>query len=244
LQNNLALEEIWNKGAWTEQARNIINSLKNSSFDSKTILILRHSQRYEPKLTEKNPNMELTSQGRSIARLFGSKLPLNKPIRLFHSPVNRCKETAEEIHAGFSEIGGKSIFKGECTAVWGIGANKQFFISELQKYRDIEVFFRWASGFYTIEEFPSLILYCQKGAEVIWNQLKLAPENSIDIYISHDFHLTAFRLGWFGLPPDDRWVNYLGGFAFTFKKNQILLSDYGEIKTVDVPHWWKKVEKK
>jgi hypothetical protein len=72
------------------------------------------------------------------------------------------------------------------------------------------------------------------------NQLKLAPENCIDIYISHDWHLTAFRFGWFGLPPDDRWVDYLGGFAFTFEKNHILLSDYGELKAVDVPHWWKK----
>ena len=239
MQNNLALEEIWSKGAWTEQARNIINSLKNSSFNSKTILILRHSQRYEPKLTDENQYMELTSQGRTIARLFGAKLPKKRTIRLFHSPVNRCKETAEEIHAGFNEIGGKSIFKGECTAVWGIGVNKEFFISELQKYRNIDIFFRWVAGFYTPDEWPSLISYCQKAAGVILNQFKLAPEDSIDIYISHDWHLTAFRFGWFGLPPDDRWVDYLGGFAFTFEKNHILVSDYGEIKTVEAPHWWK-----
>lgn len=68
MQNNHALEKIWSKGAWTEQARNIINSLKNSSFNSKTILILRHSQRYEPKLTDENQYMELTSQGRTIHR--------------------------------------------------------------------------------------------------------------------------------------------------------------------------------
>lgn len=240
MQNNYHLNKVWNEAAWTEEAREIIKNLKNPLFNSKTILILRHSQRYEPSFTDENQNMELTSQGRSIARLFGTKLPKNRIIRLFHSPVNRCKETAEEIHAGFQEIGGKSIFKGECTAIWGIGINNQFFMSELKKLGDIEVFFRWASGFYISENFPSLILYCQKAAEVILDQLELAPENGIDIYISHDWHLNAFRYGWFGLPPIDKLVGYLGGFAFRYEKNLIYLLDYGEIKTIEPPYWWEK----
>jgi len=116
----------------------------------------------------------------------------------------------------------------------------------LQKYPNLEIFFKWASGFYPPEEWPSLLLYCQRAADVLWNQLKLAPENGIDIYISHDWHITAFRFGWFGLPPDDRWVDYLGGFIFTLEEKHILLSDYGEIKAVEAPHWWKnkKLNKK
>ena len=113
MQNNHNIQDIWNNAVWTEEPRNIIKNIKNPSFDSKAILMLRHSQRYEPKLTDVNQIMELTSQGRSIARLFGTKLPKNRKIRLFHSPVNRCKETAEQIHAGFREIGGEGIFKGE-----------------------------------------------------------------------------------------------------------------------------------
>ncbi len=240
MQNNVEVEEVWSKGVWTEQARNLIKNLKDSSFNSKTILIIRHSQRYEPKLTDENQYMELTPQGKKIARLFGTKLPKKRTIRIFHSPVNRCKETAEIIRTGYSEIGGEAIFKGECKAVWGIGIKKQFFMSELQKYQYRTVFFKWASGFYTTEEFPSLIRYCQRGADVILNQLKLAPKNGIDIYISHDWHTTAFRFGWFGLPPHDKWVDYLGGFAFTFENNQITLSDYGEVKSIKAPYWWKK----
>ena len=239
MQTNGEGEEVWSNGVWTEQARNLIKNLKDSSFDSKTILIIRHSQRFEPKFTDENQYMELTPQGRTIAKLFGTKLPKRKTVRLFHSPVNRCKETAEEIHTGFRKIGGEAIFKGECKAVWGIGMNKQFFMSELQKYRHRVVFFRWVSGFYNIEEMPSLVQYCQKGADVILNQLKLAPDNGLDIYVSHDWHTTAFRYGWFGLPPHDKWIDYLGGFAFTFEKNQIILSDYGEIKSIKGPYWWK-----
>jgi len=238
MQNNHNIQDIWNNAVWTEEPRYIIKNLNNSSFDSNLILILRHSQRFEPELSDENQNMELTPEGRSIARLFGMKLPKNRIIRLFHSPVNRCKETAEQIHAGFKEIGGESIFKGECPVVWRIGINNKLFMSELQKYRDAELFFRWASGFYTQEEFPSLILYCQRAAEIIWNQLKLAPKNGIDIYISHDYHLNAFRYGWFGLPPEDRLVGYLGGFIFTLVENHFILSDYGEIRAIEPPHWW------
>ncbi|MFX1312627.1 MAG: histidine phosphatase family protein, partial [Promethearchaeota archaeon] len=100
MENNLDIEEVWSKAAWTEQARNLIKSLKEPSFNSKNILILRHSQRYEPKLADLNWYMELTSQGRKMARLFGMKLPKRRTIRLFHSPVKRCKETAQEIHEG------------------------------------------------------------------------------------------------------------------------------------------------
>jgi len=239
MQNHEIINKIWNKETWTEQAREIIENLKNPLFNSKSILILRHSQRYEPKLIDVNQNMELTPQGRSIAGLFGTKLPKNRTIRLFHSPVNRCKETAEEIHSGFEGIGGKSIFKGECTVVWKIGINNKFFMSELNKYGDLDVFFRWASGFYKIENFPSLVSYSQGAADVIRNQLSSAPKNGIDIYITHDYHLNAFRYGWFGLPPDDRWVGYLGGFLFRFEENLITYANFGEIKTIEAPHWWK-----
>ncbi|MFW9896746.1 MAG: histidine phosphatase family protein, partial [Candidatus Thorarchaeota archaeon] len=157
MQDHPNVNIIWKEEPWTEEARDIIKHLKNSVFEPKCIVILRHSQRYEPSLDDEHQYMELTPQGRSISRFFGSKLPKNRIIRLFHSPVNRCKETAEEIHKGYEDIGGESIFKGECSAVWRIGIKNDFFMSELQKLSDMEIFFRWASGFYKLENFPSII---------------------------------------------------------------------------------------
>lgn len=238
MQNNPNIEKIWNKEVWLEQARGIINNLDQFSLSSKIILILRHSQRFEPKLTDENQYMELTSQGRIMARFFGEKLPNNRTIRLFHSPVNRCKETAEEIHVGFKENGGESIFKGECKVVWGIGLKREFFMSELQKHRDIDIFYRWVAGFYKPDDMPSITTFCQKAANVIWNQFNKEPEKGIDIYISHDWHMNSFRFGWFSLPPEDKWIGYLGGFAFTFEEDHILLLDYGEFKSIEIPYWW------
>lgn len=236
MQENPNLEEIWDKEVWLEQARVIINELNHFPLSSKISLILRHSQRFEPKLTDKNLNKDLTSQGRTMARFFGKKLPKTRTIRLFHSPINRCKETAEEIHIGFKEYGGESIFKGECNVLWGIGQKRYFFISEKQKR--IELFSRWKDGVYKPEDMPLLLPFCQRAAKAIWNQINDEPKNGIDIYISHDWHINTFRFGWFNLPPDDRWIDYLGGFAFTFEKDYILLLDYGKFKSMEIPHWW------
>ena len=43
-------KKIWKKYPWTKQACNIIEHLDKFPANSKIILILRHSQRYEPKL--------------------------------------------------------------------------------------------------------------------------------------------------------------------------------------------------
>jgi len=41
--------KLWNELEWTADARQIIEGLKNYPKDSKIILILRHSQRNEPR---------------------------------------------------------------------------------------------------------------------------------------------------------------------------------------------------
>ncbi|MFW9949678.1 MAG: hypothetical protein ACFFKA_06095 [Candidatus Thorarchaeota archaeon] len=61
----------------------------------------------------------------------------------------------------------------------------------------------------------------------------------MDIYITHDWHTISLRFGWFGIPPDKRWVKFLGGFAFTLQEDHILLLDYGKLKRIEFPYWWK-----
>ncbi|KON29522.1 hypothetical protein AC480_03035 [miscellaneous Crenarchaeota group archaeon SMTZ1-55] len=45
-------------------------------------------------------------KGRRLAREFGKSLPHSYSIRLFHSPIPRCKETAEYVRKGFQQTGG------------------------------------------------------------------------------------------------------------------------------------------
>jgi len=114
------INKIWKEADWPSEARQIINGLKKFPDDSKIILLLRHSQRNEPKGFNVDADLNLTHQGREIAKIFGENLPKSKPIRLFHSKADRCRETAEEIFNGFKKIGGEAVLEGNLLPLYHI----------------------------------------------------------------------------------------------------------------------------
>ena len=67
--------------------------------------MMRHAARH-PIADPKLPHLaELTSEGCSAAEEFGARLGGFARLRLFHSPVNRCKQTAECIAQGAGRAG-------------------------------------------------------------------------------------------------------------------------------------------
>ncbi len=233
------IEKIWNERSWTKQARDIITNIRKFPEDAKVILILRHSQRNEPKKFSVNADLNLTPQGRKIAYLFGSNLPKNRSIRVFHSDAERCQDTAKEIFNGFKEIGGEAVLKGSFKPLSHIGIPVKSFFKENEKYEILELFYRWVAGVYSPTLWTPLITYSQNAGVQMLEKIDNAPEKTLDIHVTHDLHLMALRLGWFGLHPDGRWVDYLGGFVFSLLEDQIKLFEYGEFKPVEYPYWWK-----
>ncbi|MHA1233745.1 MAG: hypothetical protein ACTSQL_01510 [Promethearchaeota archaeon] len=213
---------IWENAEWTVQTRNIIKALKEFPENSKIILLLRHSHRNNPTASEKMHEMKLTPQGHQIATIFGQKLPISRSIRLFHSAVERCQETAEDILTGFGSVGGEGTLNGKLTPLFHAGT-----------------VYRWAVGFYSPDTIVPFQSYCQKAAGVIWNGIKDAQEGGIDIHVTHDIFLIALKYGWFGLPPDQDWVPFLGGVAFALNKNEIKLFDRDRFHSIPNPYWWK-----
>jgi len=175
-----------------------------------------------------------------MANYFGRKLPRDKPIRLFYSKAERCRDTAREIFNGVRDFGGEAILKEELVPLYRIGINLEFFYEENKKYDILEIFFRWVAGLYSPELWLPLGSYCQKAAEIIMGNFKNIPDNGLDIHITHDLHLMALKFGWFGLPPTKKWVNYLGGFAFSFINDEILLLDSKNMIHIEIPYWWKQ----
>ena len=233
-------EKIWKESDWTDEARQIIDGLKEFPNNSKIILILRHSHRDEPTALEGAQKLRLTPQGHAIAKKFGENLPISRPIKIFNSIIWRCEETAKDIHEGFKSMGGESELKGDLLPLVSIGINeKEFYMNMFNNGNVIDSFYRWVVGYYDPNDWTPFREYCQSTAHLFLDQVKNSPENGLYIFVTHDFNLMAFRLGWFGLPPK-KWVKFLGGFAFTIEAEQTLLLDYGELKPVAIPHWWKK----
>ena len=92
-------ERVWEEGSWTQLAKDILEELHQFPEDSKIIIVLRHSHRKHSGDAEKLSKLALTPLGHEIAYFFGKSLPNDRPIRLYHSVVNRCVETAENIRS-------------------------------------------------------------------------------------------------------------------------------------------------
>ncbi|MFX0076008.1 MAG: hypothetical protein ACFE96_11235, partial [Candidatus Hermodarchaeota archaeon] len=170
-------------------------------------------------------------------------LPIGRPIRLFHSPRNRCKVTAEKIFQGFKKINGKGEYLGVCNALYGIGINNQSYLDEFNKSINYQVILRYLAGIYSPDLWPPAQPFYQRSGAQIWSQVENIAESGINIFVTHDFHIMIFRFGWFALPPDERWVDYLGGFAFSINEDYVLLLDHGKVMKVGIPYWWKNRKK-
>jgi len=233
-------EKIWKEDEWTKEARQIIDGLKEFPDNSKIILVLRHSHRNPQTALEGAQKTRLTPQGHAIAKKFGESLPHNRTIKLFHSIIWRCEETANDINEGFKKVGGTSEVMGPLEALAYIGiSDKQFYFELFNNTPILEAFYRWVVGFYNPNDWTPFNQYCQSMAHVILNQAKNSPDKGLDIFVTHDFNIMVLRFGWFALPLKQKWVDFLGGFAFTVEEDHILLLEYGELKEVPIPHWLK-----
>jgi len=163
------IEKIWEEADWVSHARKIIDNLELFPKNSRIILILRHSHRNQPLPHENVNKLRLTPQGHAIAEKFGENLPKSRTIKLYYSKIWRCEETAENIHKGFQNIGGRSELIGEYKPLFDIGIQKRSFTERFKKRHFREVLYRWAAGFYPIEEWIPFTTYCQETAHYCTN---------------------------------------------------------------------------
>lgn len=231
-------ELIWESGSWILQVRQLIKNLTKFSDKAKLILILRHSERLEPKEIGDGIELHLTEIGHKMAHLLGQKLPKERKIRIYHSVAARCIETAVDILKGFESKGGNGHIEGILEPLHRLGIDREFFIKELKKRSVNEFLGRWIAGLYPPQKINTLSTYSQNAAKVIWDQFSTLPEGGIDLHVTHEILIMALRFGWFGLPPNNYWVNFLGGYAFTFKNDRILLLDNNQLIKVEFPYWW------
>ncbi len=235
-------KETWEKEEWASEARQLVEKLKNFPDSSKIIVILRHSLRNELTNAHEMVNLGITPLGYEVAKIFGKNIAKQRPIRLFHSIVARCKETALAIKDGFESVSGKVEIKGILDPLFKIAKKSEVLSNILFKLQPKAFIPRWVAGLYPSTLVTPFTDYCQDSARVIWTLLDKAKPCGIDIHVTHDLYLMALRWGWFGIPLSDYWVPYLGGFAFSINQNDITLLSDGKMESFELPYWWNNVK--
>ncbi|MFW9780773.1 MAG: histidine phosphatase family protein [Candidatus Heimdallarchaeota archaeon] len=236
------IEKIWHHDNWTQETKKLLLGLEQFPSDSKVILILRHSHREHSDDPWRVSKLKLTPLGHEIAKKFGENLPLERNIRLFYSFLDRCKETAESILKGFKNKKGIGMLMNTLDVLVDIGMEPDLFFNEITKYPLTKFFYRWIAGLYSSDIIMSFNKFCQQAAYTIWKEIEQAPDKGIDIHVSHDLIILCYKFGWFGLPPNDYWPSFLGGFAFSIIEDNILLYDNNGLNSFEIPYWWKNLD--
>lgn len=224
---------------WGKPVLKLLSHVKDLNEDVPTSIIIRHSERDEPEDLWEILEAQLTERGRQTAVEFGEHLPVNKTYRIYHSPVERCRDTARFIEQGIIRIGGKAIFMGEMENLMQIECISEKFIEYLE--RDSNSFVnKWFSGAYPPEEIEPAINVAQRTALEITKNFQKSAKDFVDIYVSHDFHVINYLFYWGGILALPDWIQYLDGFMLQFKNDKLSFYYNGGKKEVAYPYWWKE----
>lgn len=201
-------------------------------------VILRHAARF-PITNQAEPHLaELTPQGIADAEAFGERIQGFDCIRLFHSPVKRCQQTAEAILRGAKKTGLSGEIAGP-EDVLGAG-----YISDLKEAGRLaiqhgeDMVRRWLAG-----EIPTSVmstaveLATEKLSYLLQRLREPCPQGRrLDLHVSHDWNILILRELICSIRHEDvGWLNFLDGVAFAPAGNELMVAYRDRVVTGALP---------
>ena len=209
------------------------------------VMHVRHSERPEIR-SSADRGVTLTERGKEAAHGFGARLTGDRVYRLYHSVSDRARETAEGIATGLGSLGVEARMVG-AVPFWPNGDSEKFFEyifrdGEAHGGHDGRPFFvSLVSCHYPPWEVEPWILFAQRAAACMVENLRAAEPNGLDIYVSHDMWVAAFLLYWCGIMPDTDWIEFLDGFIVQLGKERMHVHTKDRRLDVHYPYWWNRV---
>lgn len=230
--------KVLNEVGWGRAAVAFLGQCRDLTGDPPSAMLVRHSERARIQSAEDILHASLTPLGKEAAHEFGSNLPPELGYRLFHSPLPRCVETAEEIQGGLLSQGAEAELKGALQFLGSPHGDDE--TSRRYIMRDRKAFIHnWLSGRYLPMVLEPSETYAQRVAQEITELSETARRGTLDIYVTHDLWIAALMFHWFGLPPDSDWIQYLDGFIVELCDERMTVHQRGNRREIDYPHWWR-----
>jgi len=223
---------------WGKAALNLLSHSGDLIPNSPAVLILRHSEREEPDKFKDILEAKLTLRGQQAAFEFGRSLPSNRKYIIYHSPIERCQVTAEQIHEGIASRLVPSTVKGVLDSISDIKTNRK----EISKIieRDYPNFlFYWIANFYPTDVVESSFSISKRISKDIDKHFKSADDNTVFIYITHDWQVTGVFFHFSAILNTIDWIDYLDGFFLQKYEDQLVIYHKFGKKVIYRPTWWK-----
>ncbi len=166
-------------------------------------MIIRHAERH-PIEDMNNPFAAmLTNKGVDDAFHLGAAMAGRGPLRLFHSPVDRCRDTALNIHRGVARQGGAAHYAGPIMDLGAPYVKSDWpRIAALVRQVGHDHFLRrWFSGGLPEDLLMPLEEAATLQAGVLAAQLLQADTSTINV--THDWNIMLLREAFFDLRHED-----------------------------------------
>jgi broad specificity phosphatase PhoE len=179
------------------------------------VLVLRHSIRESITATDMEGGLAtpLTPEGRALASAFGRRLDPGRPLRLFHSPVPRCRDTASRVAEAFAASGGVARIEGDRPSLGAPYLRDVHRSMELFTDQGIRGFVDpWARG--TLD--PAIAQPPAEAGRILLAELLdlrngVRPE-TLDLHVTHDLSVMTLLAPFLDVSrPDLPWPDYLDG---------------------------------
>jgi hypothetical protein len=192
--------------------------------DGPLSMIIRHAERNEVGSIAHSLEVGLTGKGKQDAIRFGGSIGGDRPVRLFHSPAVRCRETAMGIAEGLRSNGHEVISVQESPSLCAP------YLKDTCVLRDADRlghdFMRaWFEGRFD----RRWLLPTPEAADMVLSlvieSLGSGPEDGLDIHVSHDWEVVLLREELLGVRYEEAgWVEYLAGLVLTPSDNMYTAS--------------------
>lgn len=240
---------------WSGPCLSLLRHMKSLDPEKPVILHIRHTERAEfaPEDFSRLDSIDArrlvsTDVGKRAAFDFGASLPPGRQFTLFHSYMDRARETAEEVHRGILSVGGKAEIAGEIPRARALSvvdweANNEWIRVQQQKYGPwpdggFYQTCRWIAGHRpeTIQR-PSGE-FTREYARIAVQNLREAPSHTFHIYVSHDTWVLALMFHWFAELPHQDGLRFLDGFLMQPETEGLRVWFRDTSRLCEYPYWW------
>lgn len=196
----------------------LLETIRSLPTDADVAVFLRHAERFPILAATDHTLAELTPDGFVAAEAFGARVHGFDCVRIFHSPVKRCRQTAESIARGLISKGLPVEIAGPAEAL-GV----DYILDPVETARLATLhgdhFIRlWFTG--QIE--PTVIRAADQIAtrklDYLIQRLREPRSHGrrLDLHVSHDWNILALRELLCGVRHEEAgWLNFLDGVAFS-----------------------------